>query len=67
MRKIDIVRQAVEKFPNTAKKTIANYIFKHNPGLFKDQEAARRYVRGICGTAGNKNPDSFSFSFPQPK
>lgn len=55
MTKADLARQAVEKFPNTSKKAIAAYLYKHHPIQFKDQEDARGYVRGVTGQNGNKN------------
>lgn len=54
MTKADLAREAVEKFPNTSKKAIAAYLYKHNPLMFNDQEDARRFVRAITGTSGGK-------------
>lgn len=53
MTKVDLARQAVEKFPNTSKKAIAAYLYKHNPMQFKDHEDARKFIRCVTGKAGN--------------
>jgi len=60
MTKTDLARQAVEKFPNSSKKTIASYLYKHNPIQFKDEEDARKFVRGVTGSLGKARNDQYT-------
>ena len=60
MTKLDLAREAVEKFKNTSKNSIANYLFKHNPIMFKDKEDARKAVRAVTGANGKHRNDKYS-------
>lgn len=57
MKKVDVVRKYVEKFPEHGNRTLASLVQKENPNLFPTLEAARcsvRYVRGNSGKAQNR-------------
>ena len=52
-----LAKLALKKFPNSSKKSIAEYLFIHHPLTFKDQEDARyfiRYVTNACGEVNGK-------------
>lgn len=49
------VKEYLDKFPNTASKTVATIIFKAHPQLFRDIEHARGIVRRVRGAAGGKS------------
>lgn len=59
----ELCLQALSKFPNSANKTIAEYLVTKEPRVFKDIESARnriRYYRGARGAtqrAGLKNKE----------
>lgn len=50
-----LARAAVKKFPNSSKRSIAEYLFLNNNLIFADKEEARRIVRYVTGTQGAKN------------
>ena len=50
-----IVLEALDKFPDVASHTIASKIYKENPEIFTDKEAARRIVRYYRGISGDKS------------
>ena len=57
MKKVDVVRKYVEKFPEHGNRTLASLVQKENPNLFPTLEAARcsvRYVRGNSGKTQNR-------------
>lgn len=48
----DVVREYLEKFPNTPSRTLARMIYRDNVELFRDSESVRviiRFYRGSCG------------------
>lgn len=53
MKKADLARQIVEKFPHTSKKELGKILYKLNPLVFKDEEAARTMIRAVTGSHGD--------------
>lgn len=49
---IDKAREIVNKFPNTPKKALAKLLYKENPALYKNDEAARTSIRTVTGACG---------------
>jgi len=54
MNKNDLARKYIDKFPNTAKKTIARKLKEDYPKLYKSVEDARWVVRFVSGQAGHQ-------------
>lgn len=50
-----IVRDYLQRFPNTSKKSLAEKIYKENQLIFKDSEEARRVIRYHTGSSGNNH------------
>ena len=54
----EIIKDALDTFPNTPTKTIANLVYKNNPEVFLTPESTRssvRYYRGQNGGAARKS------------
>lgn len=47
-------RDIIERFPNLSKKELGKLLYKENPLLFKDEEAARFSIRAVTGAAGKE-------------
>lgn len=52
MKKSDVVKKYVGKYPTHGNRTIANLIYKEHPNLFPTKEAARSAVRYVRGNQG---------------
>lgn len=46
-------REIIERFPNLSKRELSKLLYKENPILFKDVEAARFSIRAVTGAVGN--------------
>lgn len=51
----DKAREIINKFPNTSKRELGRLLYKQNPLLFADQEAARRTIRQYTGASGKSH------------
>ena len=52
--KAEKAREIIERFPNLSKRELAKLLYKENPILFKDYEAARFAIRAVTGAVGNR-------------
>lgn len=50
-----IVSEALKRFPKSGRLTIAKAIYKENPGVWANVEAARSSIRYMTGTIGSTN------------
>ncbi len=55
MKKSDVVRKYVEKFPEHGNRTLASLVLKENPNLFSSIDSARSSVRYVRGNQGKLN------------
>lgn len=58
MRKTELIRNYIKKFPNTPSTTLSKKIYAENMELFTNQETVRsliRYTRGLSGKAKRKH------------
>jgi len=53
--KVRVVLEALENFPNSSKRTLAELLYKQNKLLFKDAEDARQAIRYHTGASGSKH------------
>jgi predicted phosphodiesterase len=51
-----IIKEALENFPNTSKKSLSELVYKNNKLLFKDAEDARRAIRYQTIGIGKEKP-----------
>ena len=54
MKKVDIAREYVKRFPNSKKRTIAQLMYDECMSVFKDVEDARDFIRYATGAKGQK-------------
>lgn len=54
MKKVDIVKEYIRKFPEHGNRTIAQLVVKENPNLYPTLESARSAVRYARGNIGKK-------------
>jgi predicted phosphodiesterase len=66
MKKVDVVRKYVEKFPEHGNRTLASLIQKENPNLFSSLEGARCSVRYVRGNSGKTQGRKGRASHPRP-
>ena len=66
MKKVDVVRKYVEKFPEHGNRTLASLVQKENPNLFPTLEAARCSVRYVRGNSGKTQGRKGRASHPKP-
>ena len=66
MKKVDVVRKYVEKFPEHGNRTLASLIQKENPNLFSSLEGARCSVRYVRGNSGKTQGRKGRASHPKP-
>jgi predicted phosphodiesterase len=66
MKKVDVVRKYVEKFPEHGNRTLASLIQKENPNLFSSLEGARCSVRYVRGNSGKTQGRRGRASHPKP-
>lgn len=66
MKKVDVVRKYVEKFPEHGNRTLASLIQKENPNLFSSLEGARCSVRYVRGNSGKTQGRKERASHPKP-
>lgn len=55
MKKSEVVKQYVEKFPEHGNRTLASLVLKENPNLFTSIDSARSSVRYVRGNQGKHN------------
>lgn len=55
MTKADKARELIAKFPNTPKAALSRMLYKENPALFPNVEAARQAIRYATGAMGPMN------------
>lgn len=67
IKKGDIVRPYLERFPNHADLTLAKLIYKENSLIFKDVESTRTVVRYIRGHNGGNSKKLADKSLVKPK
>jgi predicted phosphodiesterase len=61
MKKVDVVKEYIRKFPEHGNRTIAQLVLKENPNLYPTLEAARsaaRYARGNNGKRDRSSGDN---------
>ena len=61
MKKVDVVKEYIRKFPEHGNRTIAQLVVKENPNLYPTLEGARsavRYARGNVGKAARATGDN---------
>ena len=66
MKKVDVVRKYVEKFPKHGNRTLASLIIKENPNLFTSLDAARSCVRYVRGNGGKAQGRKGRATHPKP-
>ena len=54
MKKVDVVKEYIRKFPEHGNRTIAQLVVKENPNLYPTLESARSAVRYARGNIGKK-------------
>ncbi len=58
----EVVKEYLERFPNTATRALSRLIYRDNKELFRDVEATRRIIRYYRGSAGKdsyKNKEKY--------
>jgi predicted phosphodiesterase len=55
MKKVDVVKEYIRKFPEHGNRTIAQLVLKENPNLYPTLEAARSAARYARGNNGKKD------------
>lgn len=68
MKKSDVIKQYLDKFPDAKTKTLANLIYNENVELWKDAESVRSLIRAVRGNiGGTKIKDSEKYKKPNGK
>ena len=67
MKKVDVVKNYIEKYPEHGNMTIAKLIVKEHPNLYPTLESARSGVRYARGNHGNTKRSQASHPRPNGK
>jgi hypothetical protein len=54
MKRVDIIRKELDKFPDIKIRTLANKLYKQSPELWMSVESCRAQIRKVTGSCGDR-------------